>query len=292
MNIILVLLIVMCFATSLFIVWQSWKTFVNNHDESHAIVLGCSVFYSFVYLCGAIIRSYRLVVPAVENSDSIEARVTSMGMSLDMFYCGMAVALVFIAAFNLILAWIIKKDKWVMALQLGAIVVTMCIGSVLATVVNWQNPIVNFFTLCCGIMSAYAWILDLTYKEFCVIGNIYLQITLCLIASITPLWLAVKLVLKRGLSAQCLIQFFVCAINLVAHLLLFVIVCVHYWMPLDKGFDMCYDELNACAAATGLSYAVVNLIIFVFFFLLDIAFNACLYIILKKINPPLSVEGN
>lgn len=282
MSIIFIILLSVCFATSFAIVYQSWKTFVNERDESHTIVLGCSVFYSLIYLYGIIIRIYHLFVPAVAGTDSIEARMIRIGCSLEMFHAGMVVAMLFMAVFNLLLAWIVKRNKWVIVLQLVAIVSVMCLGSVLAVVVTRSNPVANFFLLCCGIMSAFAWVLDLTYKEFCVLGNIYLQITLCLVASIAPLCSVAKSIMKQGTNVQRMLLCVVCIVNLFVHTLLFMIVCIHYWMPLDDGYDLCYKELNECAAATGLSYEVVNLVIFVILFLADLAFNALLYFVSRK----------
>lgn len=60
-----------------------------------------------------------------------------------------------------------------------------------------------------------------------------------------------------------------------------LIICKHYRMPLDPTFDLCYRELVHLASATGSTYIVVNLVIFVILFVGDLILNSIIYKLVK-----------
>ena len=47
----------------------------------------------------------------------------------------------------------------------------------------------------------------------------------------------------------------------------------HYHLPFDDAFDLCVEDLNKLAAKWRTTYQMVNLIIFVLFFLIIIGVN-------------------
>lgn len=95
----------------------------------------------------------------------------------------------------------------------------------IATAMSGTNPFTNFFMICCGIMAYFAFVLELTYKEFCVLGNIYLQATICLLSAMAPLMLSIRKWVNGNLSVfkLCLVT-----INAIAHSILYIFVCKHF----------------------------------------------------------------
>ncbi len=141
--------------------------------------------------------------------------------------------------------------------------------------VDGMFPITGFFLSCCGLMAYYAVMLGLTYKEFCVLGNIYLQALICLFAALAPLMLCIR---KKTFGCRL----WSCLANLLCHLVIFAIVAIHYWMPLERGFDLCFRELNQLAAYVGTTYIKVNIVIFVIGLLADLLWNYSIYRLVDK----------
>lgn len=182
---------------------------------------------------------------------------------------------------NIALGGIFMKTKSPIYWGFFFTIIVIGLLSCIATAMSGTNPFTNFFMICCGIMAYFAFVLELTYKEFCVLGNIYLQATICLLSAMAPLMLSIRKWVKSNLSVfkLCLVT-----INAIAHSILYIFVCRHYWMPLESAFNLCYRELVQCAAATGSTYIIVNLVIFVILFVLDLLFNAVLYKIISRYN--------
>lgn len=139
------------------------------------------------------------------------------------------------------------------------------------------------FPLCCLIMSAGGYAFNLTYKEFCVIGNNYGQaaalvwsafaVMICVIRyQVIPNWRDVKkwlLLLASIIYCGCYIWAFVFMWN-------------HYNMPLEQAFDLTVKELTVAGKYTHLGYNGINLAIYVFGFIAIIAFNCSLASQTKK----------
>lgn len=130
-----------------------------------------------------------------------------------------------------------------------------------------------FFLECCGVMAYFAWLLGLTYQEFCVIGNIYMQGAICLLAALAPLLLCIR-------TKQAPWKWLLSGGNALLHLVIISCFFGHYWMPLESAFDLCVQDLNHIGALFGSSYVMVNIIIFVILFVVDLALNALLYLLL------------
>ncbi|MDO4512051.1 MAG: hypothetical protein Q4B68_09580 [Bacteroidales bacterium] len=238
----------------------------QQYSES-ALALSISMsLYTLVLFIGVITRLINL-----GGVDSLAMQqISSVVKDINTFNILVSFLNLCLVGINIAMGLIIQKCKHPIIWCLSFIIALMSVVSVFATFVTGNNPLVNFFLECCGIMAYFAWVLDLTYKEFCVIGNIYLQAGLCLMASFMPLLLCVR---KQRISVMSVF----CLINTLIHSLLFFIISIHYWMPLEKGFDLCYRELNQLAAYTGTTYVFVNIVIFVIMFIGDLILNSVIY---------------
>ena len=122
------------------------------------------------------------------------------------------------------------------------------------------------FSLCCGIMYALGSLLGLSYEEVCVIGNIYVQGALLVAATATPLWYAFKQGEHHAIKIITVVNILCCS----ALVLYF---CFRYAPPLGVAFDRCVDDLNNLAAVWNTTYVVVNVLIFVLWWVGSIAWN-------------------
>jgi hypothetical protein len=122
------------------------------------------------------------------------------------------------------------------------------------------------FDYCCQIMYALGNLLGLSYQEVCVIGNIYVQGALLVAAAALPLWYAYKQEKHYLLKAVACVNVLCCAA-------LVFYFCFRYAPPLAASFDRCVEDLKNLAVAWHTTYVVVNIVIFVFWWLCSIALN-------------------
>ena len=137
------------------------------------------------------------------------------------------------------------------------------------------------FMMCCGVMRVLGNILGLTYKEVCVIGNIYLQGVLWAASSLLPMIAAIVAVIKKREIGR-IVTLGTSMLYSAAHWIIFALLCWRYAPPLAPAFDRCVDDLYASARVFGTTYEVVNIIFFVVLFGLCIVANYVIYRIIKR----------
>lgn len=143
----------------------------------------------------------------------------------------------------------VKPWKWV-AGCIVAFCCVACLGSLFVPV----SPLMALFGACCGFMACVGWVLGLSYIEFCVIGNIWLQ---CATISAAAGWLIYRAMSKWSLPRLLPIGF-----GIVQILGSFAIL-IHYIGTMNEAFYRCVDDLNMIAAVTGSTYIAVNIYIYV-----------------------------
>lgn len=158
----------------------------------------------------------------------------------------------------------LKNHRW--AIIIALVVIVCCI------------PVIVYplFTLCCGIMYLLGVIFDMTYKEICVVGNIYVQGALWAISSLLPIIAATKaVIIKRSPLRIGILATTIGLASLYGMALAKLV--QRYALPLEPSYDLCVRDLNAMATQLGTTYEIINIIIFVAFFVLCILGNCCLY---------------
>lgn len=261
--------ILLCFITSLGPTFYSWKLIRKEFTEARAMLLLICVSCSMMFAYG-----FGLHLFGNLRNDFLQKMIDE-NIPNDVFTLGLSGITIIVSAMNVAISFIIKNGKRALAYSMGLVLALMMVVSILLTPVNMENPIVNFFYACCGVMAYFACILDLTYKEFCVLGNIYLQDMVMMIVALLPLVLCIRKKAPAALTATSVV-------NAVVHFIPFVIIAVHYWLPLEDGFDLCYHELVSAGELTGLGYIGVNLVIFVIAFIADMIWNTALYQFVKR----------
>ena len=119
---------------------------------------------------------------------------------------------------------------------------------------------------CCGWLYAIGLILGYSYKEICVIINIYLESGLCLLSVLWVTWITIRMfTITRSIGSGVLMVGGI-AYGVVG-IALFLWICNHYYMPMNDAFDLCYHELIQLAKEYHTTYNNVNYVIFILFFL-------------------------
>lgn len=267
--------LVISFISSLLPCYASLHRLKAEYKESSLFLFLGAVFYSFLFLYGITIRLYLGNTKDEATIQQMYALVGQTGFGLQQLQTLLVMSTYALSVVNLILAYIVHKSKHPISFSLFFVIALIGILSLTAAMFTGVSPFTNFFVACCGIMAYFAYVLELTYKEFCVLGNIYLQAAICLIAAIAPVLVSVRT--QKNKSVKLIVSL----INFSIHSVLFFVICNHYWMPLDPAFDLCYNELMQLASTTGTTYIFVNLVIFVILFVGDLIFNSILYKITK-----------
>ena len=133
--------------------------------------------------------------------------------------------------------------KWT-GRTLAAAVLLLAIISIAISIMGGLSFYMVFFDLCCGIMAAGAYALGLTYKEFCVIGNIYVQGLILVLSALSIFYTMVKIVRKRK-SKLRIAMLIVTAVYASLYVIGFILICRYYAMPLDDAFNLCVQELKS-----------------------------------------------
>lgn len=155
--------------------------------------------------------------------------------------------------------------KWILGAFVLFLLVIMLLGIAIsmATGCSFDQ---GFFAACCGVMEAGGVAWGLTYKEICVIGNIYMEAGICLLSALWLTWATIKVFRQSRTVSSGLLMSASIAYGMI-YLVGFWQICSHYAMPLEKAFDLCYHELTVLASDWHTTYNNVNYLIFIFLFL-------------------------
>ena len=212
------------------------------------------------------------IISAYFHTDHMTALLYKYGQSIRSYHSYICVAsLLGCLLVNLMLSLTVrymKKQhalKWIIgvfALFLFAIlIIGICIS--LVTGVSLDQ---SFFAACCGVMGAVGVAWGLTYKEICVIGNIYLEAGICLLSALWLTWSTIKAYGRNRTRQHCLLMSLGLLYGMI-YLFVFLLICKHYSMPMEKAFDLCYHELLMLASDWNTTYNNVNYLIFILLFL-------------------------
>ena len=127
------------------------------------------------------------------------------------------------------------------------------------------------FDICCKIMSSLGYLLGLSYKEICVIGNIYIQGGIWLLSALTPIIVLICKLCKRVSVSKILYLFFAICYGLCCSVLLLMFI-VRY-LPITEGFDVCVQDLRSIANAFNTTYQAINIFIFIIAWILSVGWN-------------------
>ena len=178
---------------------------------------------------------------------------------------------------DLIMIFVIKKTTsenfWkVVIMLLGAFIAVNLIVGMAGSVFTNLSFDRCFFGSCCVSMGVAGFAWGLSYKEICVICNIYMQCGILLISVFYLGWTCYRRYCNNSNRWNLILTVFGCIYSLVAVIGLIWIIG-HYAMPLEDAYDLCYHELVALSHKYKTTYNNVNYIIFIVGFLAIVITN-------------------
>jgi hypothetical protein len=137
---------------------------------------------------------------------------------------------------------------------------------------RWNDLALLPFMLCVWFLRLLGKLFGLTYKQISVVFNLWVQGAVLLLSGLA---LAAVAIYKCAISDSYM--WYAVAIPLTAYAILhvygFIKMLHHYHLPFDDAFNLCVEDLVKLAAKWHTTYQIVNLIIFVLFFLIIIGVN-------------------
>jgi hypothetical protein len=138
--------------------------------------------------------------------------------------------------------------------------------------IRWIDLALLPFGLCVLFLLLLGKLFGLTYKQISVVFNLWLQGAVLLLSGLAPATAAFYR-LAEDRSWQWLVAAIPTLMYGVAYIYGFAKMLAHYHLPFDDAFDVCVEDLQVLAIRWKTTYQIVNLVIFVLFFLILIGLN-------------------
>ena len=145
---------------------------------------------------------------------------------------------------------------------------------------RWTDLALLPFGLCVLFLLLLGKILGLTYKQISVVFNLWLQGAILALSGLAPFGVAIYKLIE-SFSVSWMIITIILACYCLVYLYAFLRMLQHYHLPFGDAFDLCVRDLKWYAKKWHTTYYIVNLLIFVLFYLILLGFNAyiCNYLI-------------
>jgi len=128
------------------------------------------------------------------------------------------------------------------------------------------------FGICVLFLLLLGKLCGLTYKQISVVFNLWLQGVVLMLSGLAPFGIAVY----KMMGAFSLWWLLLSAVLLIygfAYVYAFIKMLQHYHLPFNAAFDLCVDDLQRLAAKWNTTYQMVNLLIFILFYLILLGLN-------------------
>ena len=140
---------------------------------------------------------------------------------------------------------------------------------------KWIDLALLPFGLCVLFLLLLGKLFGLTYKQISVVFNLWVQGAVLALSGLAPVGIAIYKILE-----SFSVTWLVLAIILGCYGLVYVYALLkmlqHYHLPFNDAFDLCVRDLQWLAIKWHTTYQVVNLLIFVLFYLILIGLNIVL----------------
>ena len=137
---------------------------------------------------------------------------------------------------------------------------------------RWVDLALLPFGLCVLFLLLLGKLLGLTYKQISVVFNLWVQGFVLTLSGLTPLGIAVYKLLE-SFSMGWLLLTIIFAVYGVAYVYAFIKMLHHYHLPFNDAFDLCVVDLQLLAKKWHTTYQMVNLLIFIVFYLILLGAN-------------------
>lgn len=141
--------------------------------------------------------------------------------------------------------------------------------------IRWIDLALLPFGLCVLFLLLLGKLFGLTYKQISVVFNLWVQGAVLALSGFAPVVVAV-FKMTESFSLGWLALSVVFALYGMANVYGFIKMLKHYRLPFDAAFDLCVDDLKRLAVRWHTTYEMVNLLIFILFYLVLLCLNVLL----------------
>ena len=138
--------------------------------------------------------------------------------------------------------------------------------------IRWTDWALMPFRACVLFLLLLGKLLGLSYEQISVVFNLWVQGAVLMISGIAPFFIVIFKTWGT-FSLDKLILSIILALYGIAYIYAFIKMLNRYHLPYNTAFDLCVSDLQRLARKWHTTYQIVNLIIFVFFFILLIFLN-------------------
>lgn len=128
------------------------------------------------------------------------------------------------------------------------------------------------FGLCVLFLLLLGKLFGLTYKQISVVFNLWVQGAVLTLSGLAPFGAAIYKGME-SFSMGWLVLTIVLALYGMVYVYGFIRMLQHYHLPFDDAFDLCVKDLQCLAKKWHSTYQIVNLLIFVVFYLILLGLN-------------------
>ncbi len=137
---------------------------------------------------------------------------------------------------------------------------------------RWIDLALLPFGLCVLFLLLLGKLFGLTYKQISVVFNLWVQGAVLALSGMVPFGVIVY-ILSESFSMGWLVLSIVFALYGLAYVYAFIKMLKHYHLPFNAAFDLCVDDLQCLAKKWHTTYHMVNLLIFILFYLILLGLN-------------------
>ena len=128
------------------------------------------------------------------------------------------------------------------------------------------------FGLCVLFLLLLGKLFGLTYKQISVVFNLWVQGAVLALFGLAPFGIAIYKMLD-SFSIGWLFLTIILALYGIAYVYAFIKMLQYYRLPFNDAFDLCVKDLQILAKKWHTTYQIVNLLIFVLFYLFLLGLN-------------------
>ena len=128
------------------------------------------------------------------------------------------------------------------------------------------------FGLCVLFLLLLGKLFGLTYKQISVVFNLWVQGAVLALTGLAPFGVAIYKMLNSFSIGWLFLTIFL-ALYGIAYVYAFIKMLQYYRLPFNDAFDLCVVDLQLLAKKWHTTYQMVNLLIFVLFYLILIGVN-------------------
>lgn len=137
---------------------------------------------------------------------------------------------------------------------------------------RWTDWALLPFRWCVLFLLSLGKLFGLTYEQISVVFNLWVQGAVLTLSGLTPLGVTIYHLTEEVTTGRLLLAFLMFCYGMV-YVYAFIKMLRHYHLPFDDAFGLCVKDLEGLAAKWHTTYHIVNLLVFILFYLILLGVN-------------------